>query len=206
MAAQPPAVVSTDVLFAQYCNEVYNLPTDFTSNQGEHVNIRTVAGIKSFIFRGSENFNDWFHDFDVIPFQVNMLGVVHKGFYDYAMSVLPFISANLKGGEKFCLSGHSLGGAAAVIAGALLAKVGRSPAGLVTFGAPNSHIGSQIGNLLQNVAGNRFRNGNDPVPCTPPSPYSQDRQITQIGVEKLNPIACHMLDSYIGALSLLPPA
>ena len=95
---------------------------------------------------------------------------VHKGFLGAALELWPRIAADLQvrctpSGTPVYVTGHSLGGAMAVIAGMTFPF-----ARIVTFGAP------RVGQDLQDTLGDpschiRCVNGNDPVPWIVPSVY-----------------------------------
>ena len=95
---------------------------------------------------------------------------VHKGFLDATLELWPRIEKDLQdrctpSGTPVYVTGHSLGGAMAVIAGMTFPF-----ARIVTFGAP------RVGQDLQQALGDptlhvRYVNGNDPVPWIVPSVY-----------------------------------
>jgi len=66
--------------------------------------------------------------------------------------------------SELVLTGHSLGGAVAMLMGAHLTKSGVPPKEIVTFGAPKC---GRL-KLLDDVDVTQYRNGVDIVPKTPP--------------------------------------
>jgi triacylglycerol lipase len=166
-----------------------------------HVVFSQVGDVTIVAFRGTEptDISDWIRDFDAIPIDTKELGICHRGFYTGASLVLPELIDRLQG-CKFVITGHSLGGALAILAGALLAFNNLIPLQLTTLGAPNISVGDRVKKFLNNTPGYRYRNGNDPVPLIPTWPYGIDREHTQIGQPLLNPISDHMLDQYLKAL------
>ena len=100
---------------------------------------------------------------------------VHRGFLrafkallvnqDYRKEVMK----QLKSAKNVWLTGHSLGGAIAILAGNYLLEQGVDVSGIYTFGAPrvgNSHYRNLINERL-NYKYWRFMNDNDPVPDVP---------------------------------------
>jgi len=71
------------------------------------------------------------------------------------------------------LTGHSLGGALALLLAAKLCLIGRPPASVITFGAPHVSIGGEMADLFD-VAGlvpQMYRHGADCVPLLPPTEF-----------------------------------
>jgi triacylglycerol lipase len=122
--------------------EFLNIPA--TDTQG------LLAAFKNSIvlcFRGTSNLADWLDDGEIrlVPFRSN--GLIHVGFRNALDSVYPAIEATLRKwsgkGRTLWVTGHSLGGALALLAAAYLrfpadpTKVLPRPiAGLYTFGQP----------------------------------------------------------------------
>jgi pimeloyl-ACP methyl ester carboxylesterase len=127
-------------------------------------------------FRGTEqNLADWLSDFNALPCSTEAYGRVHKGFYDGFQIARNAIDAILQTAgashKKLWLTGHSLGAALAVIAGAEY-RDWCSLAGLYTYGQPA--VGGEPLRALyqQHYPGRFFRfvNNQDLVPRVPPPP------------------------------------
>jgi len=125
-------------------------------------------------FRGTEqNFADWMGNLKVVSQSTIAYGNVHKGFYQgfhQAKSQIDVILRTAEASEKsLWVTGHSLGGALAVIAGAeYLGEY--SLAGLYTYGQPKLG-GEPLGAFYeQHYPGRYFRfvNHQDVVPMVPP--------------------------------------
>jgi hypothetical protein len=158
-------------------------------------------------FRGTvpTSWEDWFRDFAAWPERVvnhPTLGACHDGFLTGAEAILPQLRAILPTARPFALTGHSLGGALAIMAGALLADRGLLPVRLTTFGAPR--VGMVLDKVLRDVDGRRFRHGDDPVPEVPCWPYRNDRGWTRVGEPAIDPIDDHMIAGYATALVAVP--
>ena len=121
--------------------------------------------------RGTEPtaLNDVLADLKMFPVKHHIAGRVHRGFYAEYDKVIPGIKDalakhNKKGDKTVWVTGHSLGGAMAVLVAAELKPNG----GLHTFGQP------RVGNkafltALDGIKYYRYRNNNDAVTAVPPS-------------------------------------
>lgn len=124
------------------------------------------------VFRGTEpdKLQDWASDLD-FRFDRKIKGYgVHKGFLQYVMNAYDDIMAELDkshyNGKSLIITGHSLGGAAAVI---FAEKMTRTVEKVVTFGQPR--VGDKRmceSNGLNDIL-IRVVNENDPVTLLPPS-------------------------------------
>ena len=87
------------------------------------------------IFRGTNNLINWMSNLKVeaVPFKAVPDAQVHSGFYEIAQSVRKKLKLDQK--KLITVTGHSLGGAVALLFGALLHDEGYDVR-VITFGAP----------------------------------------------------------------------
>ena len=181
----------------------YSTPATFVAGGDVHAVVTEHDGAVAVAFRGTvpEDWEDWFRDAAAWPRRDHpALGPCHDGFLSGAETIMPQLLSVLTASKPFALTGHSLGGALAIAAGALLTDGGLPPTRLTTFGAPR--VGMRLGQLLAPIDGLRVRHGNDPVPEVPCWPYVSDRAWTQIGAPALNPIDDHLIAGYVDAVSV----
>jgi hypothetical protein len=149
--------------FAQASFDVYanNLVFDKLLNFGGIVaGLYSVNGKRDLLaFRGTENIDDWAHDLffkRAVIHDHPQLGKLHAGFAsgmgEFYQNFLPLYDGSLR------ITGHSLGGARALILGALLTLSGREPARIITFGAPRPGF-SRLADVLAPVKITQYRNG-----------------------------------------------
>ena len=128
-------------------------------------------------FRGTEDFKDWLTDAG-IEFRVTVHGRVHKGFDQALDSVWSQITETLErvqqNAQSLWVTGHSLGGALAVLASARLSldidqEIYKSINGLYTFGQPRVGDRTFVQTLDNEIKPRYFRfvNDNDIVPRVP---------------------------------------
>lgn len=156
--------MSSDADLADICAETYVPPTtvqigsDLAANvidQGERV---VVA------FRGTINIEGWIRDFDALPKSHPLLGYCHSGFLSGACALVQTLT--IPKDKTVVLTGHSLGGALAVLVGALRIAVGERVDTLVTFGAPRAGFRAMRALWLAHEV-RQYRRGNDPVTDVP---------------------------------------
>jgi predicted lipase len=200
-AGSLPSPIS-DIALCAAAAAAYTTPATFFVGD-VHAVITTIDGIAVVSFRGTvpSSWADWFRDFAAWPDHVAdhpALGFCHNGFITGAEAILPQLNAALTG--PYVLTGHSLGGALAIAAGALLTDCGKPPLRLTTFGAPR--VGMNLTKILLPIDGVRFRHGSDPVPEVPSWPYLNDRPWLHIGqANHLDPIGDHAISRYALALA-----
>ena len=195
----------SDLACAQFCAATYNQPPTLpVPATGTDLRISALADGFVVAFRGSVTAEDWARDFicaPVVDRQDPQLGSCHAGFLDGAESVIAAIAAAV-GNRQFCLTGHSLGGALALGAGALLSCSGKPPAAIVTFGAPRFGMAKFVAALAP-IAVRQYRRGNDPVPFVPfdVPPFLQFLNardpLIAIGAARRDPFACHAIEGYV---------
>ena len=197
------AAVISDTQLCAAAAAAYVSPATFAVSD-IHAVVTAVGGLTVVAFRGTvpTSWRDWFRDVDAVPTPVMdhpRLGLCHRGFMGGAEAILPMLLPILNG--PFALTGHSLGGALAVSAAALLADLGRPPVVLTTFGAPRVGIGGRLAEVLAGVPGRSYRHGNDPVVEVPIWPFRHHRPLTDIGASVIDAIADHAISGYAAALT-----
>ncbi len=172
--------VESDLLGAGY------LTYDFVEGKAEHADTQAViVSTRSAVvvaFRGTEpkKLQDLLTD---VKFrQVDLpseegRGAVHRGFHDAFTPVWDKVRGVLAkhGGKKVFITGHSLGGALAVVLAARLVASGQDVEGLHTFGQPRVGDPTFARWLAQNVHHfYRWRNNNDIVTRMPPGHWGYE--------------------------------
>jgi len=180
-----------------------------------HIQALIVPGSPRVIaFRGTElgERADVLTDLDMtlIPWPGGV-GLIHRGFWQAYMSLIPMLFAEGASGP-YHFTGHSLGGALAVIAAAELVWSGGDLHGVTTFGQPR--VGDvAFANWCDRRLAERYvrivRRG-DPVPEFPSvlRGYAHDGLARHVGgfslwrwVLRWRKSKYHSIDSYIEALS-----
>jgi len=90
-------------------------------------------------FRGSKSLRDWLTDFEFRQVRSDSGDKIHEGFYRAWLSVrdlLPTTPALQNSSTPLVVTGHSLGGAMALLAAEGLHKLGCRVAAVYTFGGP----------------------------------------------------------------------
>ena len=157
------------------CRDAYTAPPDIAD--ADLVACATVThsldGHVYVAFRGTDpdNIHDDIADLEFIPRIVHGVGRVHRGFWDAGRGITSQVAARV-GGLTYHLTGHSLGGAIALVVAAKLAEAGMPPATLTTFGAPRvgmveaARVMKRL--LARQTITTMYRHANDPVPHLPP--------------------------------------
>ena len=122
-------------------------------------------------FRGSASIQNWVTNLDASMIRTDV-GGVHRGFWLAATSVSQQIARYIRNvsepGSRVIYTGHSLGGALAVISARLLQSCGEiEPSAVVTFAAPRvGDLGFVAGLKRQDIL--QFIRIGDAVPHLPP--------------------------------------
>jgi len=163
-----PGIKSLDPL-KKFLNKP--LPPTYIDVEGAQAYVMSDSKDVLVACRGTEPtaINDVLADLKMFPVKHHIAGRVHRGFYAEYDKVIPDIKEALKkhdkkGNKTVWVTGHSLGGAMAVLVAAELQPSG----GLHTFGQP------RVGNKaflksLDGIKYYRYRNNNDIVTAVPPS-------------------------------------
>ena len=132
-------------------------------------------------FRGSENLGNLLTDIDIIlsPYENIEKLQVHEGFYTSVLQMRPLLGEVLrkyrKPNQTLHITGHSLGGAQAVLSGFLVPEISTF-ANLTTFGCPKIGDANLIAFFNESLDSSpttkrsrlfRFVNKYDPVPYLP---------------------------------------
>tara|TARA_R100000951_G_C2584770_1_gene163067 strand:+ start:178 stop:741 length:564 start_codon:yes stop_codon:yes gene_type:complete len=164
----------------------------------EEANIETLVVGNVFIFRGTDEPKDAIRDIRILPWWTRELGWCPSGFLKASRRLVNKVTSVCLEKDidhkNIELTGHSLGGAVAMIVGALMTRDEIPPKQIVTFGAP------RCGRLkiLDTVSVNNYRNGKDIVPTVPPL-MRRHNDLIEIG----NPdsrIKDHFVLNYVKAL------
>ena len=147
------------------------LPPTFIDVEGAQAYVMSDSKDVLIACRGTEptQINDILADLKMFPVKHHIAGRVHRGFYAEYEKVIPGIKEalakhNKKGDKTLWVTGHSLGGAMAVLVAAELKPDG----GLHTFGQPR--VGTKgFLSALDGIKYYRYRNNNDAVTAVPPS-------------------------------------
>jgi predicted lipase len=166
--------------------------------------------------RGTSNWQDWLADLEapLVPDRsVPSAGLVHMGFqlvYEHIRdSILELLGAHCQGAQAIYVTGHSLGGALAVLCGLDLAR--NSPVKVVpevhTFAGPragNAEFASNVAQLIPVYR--RVVNFMDVVPQVPVPPlyehFGQEVAV-QGGFRPLDVAYAHHLTTYLAGMQKL---
>lgn len=167
-------------------------------------------------FRGTQTIWDWINDLDAVAVDYAAVpgsGHVHMGFQlvheHVRQSVARLLATGCKGVQRILVTGHSLGGAVAILSGFLLAKtVGVVPE-LYTLAGPRAGAPDFSGyfNPLVPVC-YRVVNFMDVVPQVPlPPQYKHAGQevLVRGGFKPLEVAYAHRLTTYLAGLQKLLP-
>jgi len=157
--------------------------------------------------RGSETLDDWIHNVDAVPLPCLEGGLVHQGFRDAYAAIGASIHRYLTGfgiWPRLWITGHSLGGALAVLCGFDLRTYFPT---VITFAGPR--VGDLLfARLFDNAIADctRVVNRLDIVPhlgTRPPYEHAGTELEVDGGFRPLDPKFAHSLDQYLTGLKTL---
>lgn len=190
----------SDNRLCEMCEESYGRNAHIT---GLGINLEVIDedDFRVYVFRGSMSRADWYRDLTVVPQFHGQLGTVHAGFLRSVESIW----ADTPAEGNIIITGHSLGGAQALLLGALFVAGGRPPKKITTFGSPSVgfKFANKLATLLLSIPGFDYRNADDPVP-TILSLYEHPRPLFQLGKvwDDLHVIEDHNIRKYRESLLL----
>ena len=165
-----PVSLESLIEHAEYCKAIY----DSGGDQKDEVafEVKQESGISIIVIRGTANDANVLSDVDVRLVSDTRTGIrLHKGFRDVAVTIMQIIDTTKTLEHTVHVTGHSLGGAVAQIIGMWLHKRGKNVQ-IYSYGSPK--VSDQV---LSGGQPSHWRvvRRSDPIPFTPPWPYSHTR-------------------------------
>jgi len=162
-----PVTLESLIEHAEYCKAIY----DSGGDQKDEVafEVKQVDGISIVVIRGTANEGNVLSDIDVRLVSDARTGIkLHKGFRDVAVTIMQILDNAHTIEHTVHVTGHSLGGAVAQIIGMWLHKRGKNVQ-IFSYGSPK--VSDQV---LSGGQPSHWRvvRRSDPIPFTPPWPYS----------------------------------
>jgi len=162
-----PVSLTSLIEHAELCKAIYDLGGD----QKDEVafEVKQEGGISIIVIRGTANDANVLSDVDVRLVSDTRTGIrLHKGFRDASLGVMEIIDRDYTVEHTVHVTGHSLGGAVAQIIGMWLHKRGNNVQ-IFSYGSPK--VSNQVLSGGQPTHWRVVRRS-DPIPFTPPWPYS----------------------------------
>ena len=162
-----PVTLVSLIEHAEYCKAIY----DSGGDQKDEVafEVKQDNGISIIVIRGTANADNVQSDIDVRLVDDARTGIkLHKGFRDVAVTIMQIIDTTKTLEHTVHVTGHSLGGAVAQIIGMWLHTRGKNVQ-IFSYGSPK--VSNQV---LSGGQPSHWRvvRRSDPIPFTPPWPYS----------------------------------
>ena len=167
----------------------------YTHIDFEELNIEVIVRDNVFAFRGTDEPWDAVRDLRILPIWTRELGWCPAVFLRAAKSLMPKCLSECMDRdiekEDIVLTGHSLGGAVALIVGALMVRDEVNIQEIVTFGAP------RCGRLkiLDNTPVTMYRHGKAIVPMVPPV-MRRHKKMRRFGARE-SYISDHYMANYV---------
>jgi len=162
-----PISLTSLIEHAEYCKAIY----DSGGDQKDEVAFEVIQdnGISIIVIRGTANEGNVLSDIDVRLVSDARTGIyLHKGFRDASLGVMEIIDRDHTVEHTVHVTGHSLGGAVAQIIGMWLHTRGKNVQ-IFSYGSPK--VSNQVLSGGQPTHWRVVRRS-DPIPFTPPWPYS----------------------------------
>ena len=162
-----PISLTSLIEHAEYCKAIY----DSGGDQKDEVafEVKQDNGISIIVIRGTANEGNVLSDIDVRLVDDARTGIkLHKGFRDASLGVMEIIDRDHTVEHTVHVTGHSLGGAVAQIIGMWLHTRGKNVQ-VFSYGSPK--VSDQVLSEGQPTHWRVVRRS-DPIPFTPPWPYS----------------------------------
>lgn len=149
------------LLCAQLCAASYDAADPrFVTVEELRFGVIHVGDTAYLVFRGTDNLQGWLDDFEVIPGETINGYTAHKGFIRAAEKLHDAVSERLTVTGRVVITGHSLGGALAL----LFAEDFRNDP-VVTFGCPRVY--SRLNESYPVMEHARYANRGDPIADIP---------------------------------------
>lgn len=190
----------SDLALAGIASAAYDAAPDWAAGD-VHAITRSVGGARVIALRGTTGDpRDWLRDLDMCPVFDRALGFCHAGFLHGARALWAKMVSPVT--ENAILTGHSMGGALALLLAGLAIGAGQTPGAVVAFGAPRAG-GARLARALGGVKLRLYRNGRDPVPDVPylPRVYGQPTALIALGAPARDPLDDHFIAAYEAALA-----
>ena len=161
--------ISLDLLIehAEYCKAIYDSGGE--NKDKVHFEVKQDSGITIIIIRGTANTDNVQSDIDVRLVEDTRTGIrLHKGFRDASITIMQILDESYTIEHTVHVTGHSLGGAVAQIIGMWLHTRGKNVQ-IFSYGSPK--VSNQVLSGGQPTHWRVVRRS-DPIPFTPPWPYS----------------------------------
>jgi len=162
-----PISLTSLIEHAEYCKSIYDLGGD----QKDEVAFEVIQdnGISIIVIRGTAYADNVQSDIDVRLVDDARTGIkLHKGFRDASTTIMQILDESYTIEHTVHITGHSLGGAIAQIIGMWLHKRGKNVQ-IFSYGSPK--VSNQVLSGGQPTHWRVVRRS-DPIPFTPPWPYS----------------------------------
>ena len=138
-------------------------------HQTDDYQVVAFRGTEASLFFSGGGWRDVIRDLRVIPWHDKRVGWAHSGFLKGARGIVDtYLVKELDKNKPTYLTGHSLGGALAVVAAKLMHEEGFNVCGTRAFGAPRSLLKSSLESYrAANIDTIEYSNLGDPIPDIP---------------------------------------